>query len=222
MRSYRNKPDSPSPELLAAYADDELGTKDRENVETWLAGHPEASAHIEALHEMGQLWQETQPDEPDDSAWEAVLSGIENGLKKTKAPAATRQETKRATNRISWASMLIRVASAAAAILLLMALDRMSPQEPSLSGPIEPWPLASSDDVDIISMHGRDTGLLVVGEPPLREPLALASAGDVFVESVHPDEDGMVPYVLLEEVNLGAPMIVAPLRAGAYRVDYRP
>jgi hypothetical protein len=221
---YRNNPDAPSAEMLAAYADGELEMADRLDVEAWLANHPQASARIECQERLAQLLQATHPDEPAESTWDAVLAGIQEGLRGTRSPGWNGPGSAPISRagRLAWKRTAIRLLSAAAAIVLLTSLDRVPPRGPAAVTILEPWPVTSSEEIDIISMHAGDTGLLVVGDPPVREPLALAAAGDVFVESVRPDVDGMVPYVLLEEVNRGAPMIVAPLGSGANRVDYRP
>jgi hypothetical protein len=99
----------------------------------------------------------------------------------------------------------------AAAVGLVVVLESPTPPESSRSARIEPLPVASPEDVDIISMNANDLGTLVVGEPPLRDPLDLATAGEVVIQSVQPDVDGMLPHVWGQGETTAVPMIVAPL-----------
>jgi hypothetical protein len=60
------------------------------------------------------------------------------------------------------------------------------PNVPGESGE-EPFPVASAEDVTIISMDAHDMGALVVGQPPVQEgPLEMASRNDVKVLHVEP------------------------------------
>jgi hypothetical protein len=47
--------------------------------------------------------------------------------------------------------------------------------------------VASADDVVITSLWDTDDELLLVGQPPLRGPLALADHGDVHMERIDPN-----------------------------------
>jgi hypothetical protein len=98
---------------------------------------------------------------------------------------------------------------AAAALFLGLTLNLL---------PEEPFPVASAEDVDIISVEAADAGTLVIGEPPLKEPLVWASAGDVTLERVEPDWDGMVPEVRMPSEGPDPPMIVAPLEGGPAKI----
>jgi hypothetical protein len=212
MTPYRNNGATPGWEELTAYVDGELDAAARTEVEAWLADHPEASAEVEAQRHLRCVCQAAGPSDPGEAAWAAALTGIEaalTGARAAKAPGQLSGSVRK--SRQTWSLFTLRLASTAAAVFLLVALDR-APHEPSFPSP-EPFPVASPDDVDIISVHGSDAGMLVVGDPPLGEPLALLAAGDVHVERVQPDEDGMMPQVLFEAANPAAPMIVAPLGA---------
>jgi hypothetical protein len=76
--------------------------------------------------------------------------------------------------------------------------------------------VVSADDVEIVSLRAADRVTLVVGVPPVTEPLVLASLGDVELDGVEPDADGMVPDVHMGEGSV-TPMIVAPLDAASAR-----
>jgi anti-sigma factor RsiW len=201
MKPHRNAPEPLPPDLLAAYLDGELAEADRLQVEAWLAGHPEAQPRIDAQRELMAHWESTQAEEPAETAWASVLDGIRTGLDQQRSAAP-----------VHWPSgrTAIRVTAAAAAVFLILAVDRVGPPDSALA-PAEPFPVTLSEDVDIVSVHGRDSQMLVVGELPVDGPLILAANGDVHVQSVRPDVDGMIPLVVLEQANIGTPMIVAPL-----------
>ncbi|HSQ56388.1 MAG TPA: zf-HC2 domain-containing protein [Gemmata sp.] len=83
-------PASPTPdrfplELLAAYADGELGAEDRTRVERWLAAHPAAIKELQTQREFspanGALWDRAEPPEPSTAAWASVHAGIASALR---------------------------------------------------------------------------------------------------------------------------------------------
>jgi len=74
----------------------------------------------------------------------------------------------------------------------------------------EPFAVLADDDVEIMSIHADDTSALVVGEPPVPEPVILAAADDISLHNIEPDADGMVPGMVQGEPS-GPSMIVAPL-----------
>jgi hypothetical protein len=74
-------PEEFSEELLAAYADGELGAVDRALVEQWLADHPEMMDAVRDQRELSAsniaLWDAAEPPEPNGAAWAAVRREIE-------------------------------------------------------------------------------------------------------------------------------------------------
>ena len=70
--------------------------------------------------------------------------------------------------------------------------------------------MASADDVEIVSMDDRDRGALVVGEPPLSEPVELLTASEVQVNKLEPDEQGRVGRLYGMDGS-GSPMVIMPL-----------
>jgi hypothetical protein len=206
MTPYRKHAGAPRPDQLTAYADGELDAATRADVEAWLADHPDAAAEVDAQRRLTRLVQAARPGEPDEASWATALAGIEAAL------AAPVSRALAGAKRSGWAVLAVRLTSAAAVFLLLLVPER-APRQPAVGPPVEPLPVASPDDVDIISVHGEDVGLLVVGDPPLREPLALAAAGEICVVQVQPDVDGIMPQVLPEGQSPAAPMVVAPLGA---------
>lgn len=190
--NWRNAENEPSPEQLAAYADSELDRATRHRVETWLASHPEAAAEFEAQRRLQRLWKASAPTEPVAGAWDSALARIQAGL----AGFETRVPRRRRLALGWWAAGVATAAGIVLAILTVAALrpGLPTPQAPSAASE-EPLLLASGEDVEIISIAGADVSALVVGEPPLREPLILASADEMAVESLEPEADGMVPYV---------------------------
>lgn len=193
---------TPRPEQLAAYVDGELGCQERAQVEAWLAEHPEAVAEVESLRRLTAAWQASMPSEPSEAQWAHVLAGIE--------AAVARGSVVRPSSRRWLVAGAGALAAAAAAVILAVALTR--PPQPAPSPDVEPWPVATADEIEIISIHASDAPAMVVGEPPVREALALLSPGDVTVNAVKSDVHGMDPcYVRSDSA---APMIIMMPREG--------
>src|SRR5439155_167623 len=116
----------------------------------------------------------------------------------------------RGGRRWPWAVALL--ATAAAALLLLALCPPAGWRGPG-AGPAEraeePFPVATEDEVEIVSVEGPGADVLVVGEPPVRGEIELALPGEVTVMDVQPAADSMMPEVFLEGPD--APMIRAPL-----------
>ncbi len=189
---------TPTPEQLAAYADGELdGRADfeplRRRIEAWLMLHPEARADLEAQHGLAQLWQATTPAEPSEAAWNNVRARLEPLPPPTLRPARSGS----ALRLTAWA--LAALTATAAAVWLALALFRpwadrdlarlqpRSPErqpQPRAPAPeaIEPFAVATGDEVEILSIKGADTTTLVVGELPFTEPMVLVQTGEVEVQ----------------------------------------
>jgi anti-sigma factor RsiW len=177
--------DQLTPELLAAYVDGELTPAECRRVETWLAEHPDARADVEAQRRLGRLFEETAPPSPGDEQWAEALAGVESRL--AGPPLRGADWRRRVT---AWAAGL-----AAAAVLLALAL-RNPPAPPAVQREQPPaaeeaWPVVSPDEVDIVSMDDRDRAALVVGEPPVSEPMEMLSASEIEVNRM-PDGPGGV------------------------------
>lgn len=176
--------EGPTPVQIAAYADGELGPADRAAVEAWLCDHPDARAEVEGHRGLGALCRDAAPPVPDEAAWAGVLARVEADL--ARGRLAGRGKWLRRT-----AALWVAVGCAAAALLLALLPGRPPANRPPTAPPA--LPVVSSDDVDIISMDGRDRDFLVVGDPPVRGPLTLASAQDVTVDSTGRDVEVVLP-----------------------------
>ncbi len=203
---WNNGSEGPSPEEWTAYLDGALGADERERFEAWLAAHPEAAAAADGCRRLTHLWQSAEPPEPSPAAWGATWGRIEGAL-----PA-------RAPARAWGAGRPFRVflgMAAAAAVLGGVLLAR-----PFASGPgqwvneideavNEPLPVASADEVNIISVRADDADA-VVAQPPVFGSFDVASAGDVKLEGAEPSQPGgKAPWMGGGQV----PMIVAPASA---------
>lgn len=198
MNAYPADDDVPLPTELAGYVDGELDPAARRRVEAWLAAHPEAAREVEGQRRLQSLWHEAAPADPGEAAWAGVLARVEAGLATT--PRARR----------AWLRWLAGLGAAAAVLLGVLGSFR-TPGEDDDGLPLRgPFPVASAHEVEIISIDAADVRTLVVGEPPLREPVVLAAVGDVKLRSVEPDDDGMMPDVRIAQ-GPTVPMIVAPL-----------
>jgi hypothetical protein len=156
-------------------------------VEAWLAAHPEAAAEVEAQRRLAELCRTATPPEPGEAAWAALGERIAAGVGTARG---------RPGRRFAWIAL---VGSLAAGLFLawlaLGPVPRGPAPEPAPVAVVEPYPVVSPEDVEIISIAAADRDALVVGEPPLREPLVLVAPGEVEVQSIGPEADGMVPYV---------------------------
>jgi ferric-dicitrate binding protein FerR (iron transport regulator) len=201
-------PDQRPPiEYFAAFLDGELSTDDWAKVQDWLANHPEDAALVEAHRDLVRCWRETAPAEPSERAWREVFARIERrGLKIEDRGSRTKD-----LSRGRWIRIGLLGGVAAAALILALVVPGQD-QEDKTPSDIEELAILSAEDVDLISMEENDTRLLVVGNPPVQEPLVLVATGDVTLDSIEPDDDGFVPQARMNPGSSAAPMIIARLR----------
>lgn len=206
----------PTPLELAAYFDGELPESDAERVAVWLRDHPEVTADAEADARLLRLWERTAAPEPSPESWTALFQRIAA----VTPPSPLRF---RRASRLAW--MPFALLAVAAALLVAVTVGLMFRPKERAPGPIdvpspivrnqdpspdEAFPVATSDDVEIISMDDNDHRALVVGAPPVRAALPLLEAGEVTMDKIERDDDGMEPHYSGDEAK--TPMIVAPLR----------
>jgi anti-sigma factor RsiW len=203
--SHSSRPEEagPTPQQLAAYVDGELGPADRATVDTWLGGHPDARADVDAQRRLLRQWQAAVPPGPDQAAWAGILARVEAGVAEARLHGAS-------SRRLAGVVRFVAALGAVAAVLVLALglAQRFAPQTP----PVTPLPVATAEDVEVLSIEGADVAALVVGTPPVQGPLTLASADDVTVDKTGSDVEVAKPA----EVAHGhappppAPMIMFP------------
>ncbi len=191
---------TPTPEQLAAYVDGELDACPdlaalKRRVQVWVADHPEAAAAVEAQRRLDRLWHATTPPEPTEAAWADVFARLEY----LPLPPPERSPARRLRPFVWGAATL--AASAAAVWFLTAYLDgpatpdaivhkvsRERREAPPLPAPpIEPFPVAVGDEVEILSVKGADTGTLVVGSLPVPGPIELVRSGEIEITQAEPD-----------------------------------
>jgi hypothetical protein len=196
------------PELLTAYVDGELAPAECRRVEAWLAEHPDARADVAAQRRLCRQFDEAAPPAPTEEQWADVMTRLERGL--SPAPARFGGSRRRA------AVMAAALVTAAAVVVLAVTLRNMPSPNPGRVGDLpaaeEPWPVVSPDDVEIVSMDDRDRGALLVGQPPVNEPVELVTAGDVRVSKLEPDDQGRLGRVHGLDGS-GSPMFIMPPRS---------
>ncbi len=186
----------PAPELLAAYADGELSGELGAEVEAWLADHPEAADDVTEQRRLARLCKTYSAADPAEAKWDAVLARIEAALPVARArPSGWRRLAWIAGSLAVAASLMLAVALLPWPRAFVVALFKDHPS-PVNDGPkdqpaVEPFPVMSAADVEITSMHDKDRSALIIGEPPVREPLALLLPGEVDVNHVTGDAEGM-------------------------------
>jgi len=200
-------PRRPTPEQLAACADDEFDTDARRQVEDWLAAHPEDRAEVEGQRGLTRLYHDTAPPEPGEEAWAVVLARVAN------ATTRTRPQPRRSSRRLAGIIWLAgALAATAAALLVTVLLSRPGPGEryPLIRGP---FPFMTDDDVEIISMDAGDVPALVVGEPPRKGVLVMASADDVTVHESGEDVEVHMPDAK-DQGSPAWPLVLVPADPG--------
>jgi anti-sigma factor RsiW len=198
-RPDRLADERPPIECLAAFLDGELSAEAWARVQDWLTNHPEDAALVEAHRNLLRRWRETAPPEPSETTWREVLAQIDRGLKIEAGGSRTKD-----LGRGRWIRVgLLGAAAAAAAILALIVPSRDQDTKTSADPGIEELAIVSADDVDLVSMEDNDAPLLVVGNPPLQEPLELAMAGDVTLVR-------MEGFARMNPGSSDGPMIIAP------------
>lgn len=197
MMGDSHKTWKPSPELLAAYADGELDSRDdavelRGRIEAWLAQNPRAAADLAKNNQLKTLFERTRPPSPSAETWREVLHRVEN-------PPSTRPTPVAST---AWPRGAVLVAAGLLVAVLVGIWN-------SPTAPVEPFPVASDRDVEIVYVEGNALESLVIGQP-LPGVLELAEPGEVAITSVSPaSRDNMVPTVQTEGPR--RPMIWAKL-----------
>jgi hypothetical protein len=195
----------PSPEQLAAFLEGDLHPDLHDQVDNWLADHPEAQAGLNADRDLDLLFRETVPPEPSPEAWEATLAHIQSRV--FDPPVRPRSPR--------WGVRLVAGLVSAAAVLAGVLLVPPTFHHPDGSAGLvtpegegfeeEPFVVASAREVNIISMDARDADAVVMGMP-LMGLFQLAEQDDIEVlDAEPPHADGPVPW--LEEGPV--PLIVA-------------
>jgi hypothetical protein len=192
----------PPAEMLAAYVDGELEPRERLTVERWLADHPEGRADADGQRRVARAWDVTRPREPDEDSWSAALAVIQDRIQAERLLLPRR--------RLPWRWLVGLAAAIAAAVVLILANRTPGP------GPTRPYDstngeaafqVASADDVEITSFADADSDdVLLVGHPPVREPMLLLAHDEIRLEEMTP-EPGMNPRFDGEQ---GAPPMIVP------------
>jgi hypothetical protein len=199
-------------QLLAGYADGELDQATRARVEAWLTESPAAREALTAQRRFSRhnrpLWRAAAAPAVSEGSWDRLLGRVQAALD-APTPAASPIQRRR------WKYLVPAVSTAAAAaVALFLARAGNGPMPTPPAGPVtleEAFAVATPADVDILSLDGGDTGLIVVGVPPLPGTIVLASVDDVKLRQVRKDPtDGMMPKVQMNDTAV-APMIVAPV-----------
>lgn len=208
-------PDDLPPEFLAAFADGELGPRDRERVEQWLLEHPEGRELLEDQESLSpgnaEFWRAVRPPEPSRRQWERTVGGV-GGHR----PVSVSRRW------LPWVGSLAVAATATAATVFIalppgngpvpaVQSDHEIVAPPSADPDDEPFAMAGPNDVRIVSLPEAAAHLLVVGEHPLRDSMVvLARADEVEFFGIGTDGLGRFPEMPTDVAPDDAPMIWAP------------
>jgi len=220
IRNVESEPRSWDSELIGGQA----SAEEQSEVMDWLTRHPEESARLPDLQDLVRLCQQTSPAEPSKEAWNDLTAGVMAEMTNSaQRISQSRAESVNPKTRDAqrWLRSGLLGAAAAAAIVLALVIRQEKTPDASLTGPLplpDPngeaqldrgeLPIIDSNDVDLVSMEGNDSTLLVVGNPPLSEALVLMKAGDVTIGETDPD----VKFHMASDPD-SSPMIVVPIRS---------
>ncbi|MBA2225639.1 anti-sigma factor [Thermogemmata fonticola] len=208
-------PDSPFRDAcrrayLAAYAEGQLEGAAREQVERWLAEHPQAWEEVQQQQALGHALREmmaaTAPEDPPPAAWEAAAQRI---LQACAPVPSVLPPRRRSRLRLRFAGIALGAGTVAAGLLLvglwgfpnpmrgpdghpppekkqeLLSHGVVSePSPPSASREtalVPPLPLASETEVLLERVPNMGEGWLPIGRPPLEGPMTLARQEDIEV-----------------------------------------
>ena len=149
---------------------------ERERPPAWDDGASPHGSESEADHDLQrlrELFLSAGAPEPTDAAWRAVQARIDNLIPGVRT-------ARRRASRPVWAILGLTAAAVLAGVLLTRSWWAGGGAIPTPE-PEEPYPVVAADDVDIISMDGRDVASLVVGEPPVSGELVFVKLEDVRV-----------------------------------------
>lgn len=185
----------PTPEMLSAYLDGEFddaaSAETRAAVEAWLDSHPDLRACLVDWRSLQHAWRQTSPPEPDEESWAQLLASIHERLDR---------EVSAPTRRRRFVQLGV-VGTAAAAVLLAALIARgllVTPGGPAggqgnvVAPLVDPLPVATADEVEILRVGGDDTRVVVVGTMPVEGLLVVAQKGDVELTEVVPSDDNSV------------------------------
>lgn len=200
----RDHPDrAPTPQEICAFCDGELSDLDRRRIEQWLREHPPTLAQWQAWRSFQESCRHSQPVEPTEAEWNTILGRIDDALRNPTAKRA----------RGNWR---LTAAMSAAAAVLVVAVAMHGDRESALrSRDVEIFPVASPDDVEIISVDAHGANAVVIGELPLRNPIVLMEPGDATLKSVERNHQELFSEVRMQPDAEEAPMILGPVASGA-------
>ena len=168
-------------------------------IQEWLLEHPEAGAAALAQRRLRQLMLGTLSAEPTEAAWEQMLARLQEMPAPRPAPGP-----RTAGRPISLVAALLATAAAIGIALTLwywqpspaptpqpapppisVAKEKTEPlpqvQQAAKPGPLElePFPVATADEIEIIRVGGADLKTVIVGNFPVKGPLVLANPGEI-------------------------------------------
>jgi hypothetical protein len=169
------------PEWLAAYADGEMDRNAvlaplKQQVEQWLAEHPQGLADIEEQRRLHDLMEQTAPPAPGAAVWAAAQARLEG---------APRELARRRAG--AWRRLASIVAVVAAGLWLASLPTAPNPSRELPAEDDAPFSVATADEIVILSIEGDAIDTLVVGEAPVHGALELLQAGEMKIMHVEPD-----------------------------------
>jgi hypothetical protein len=194
----------PTPEQLAAFAEGELDPAASDWVRAWLADRGDEQDLL-----LLPWLRESVPCEPSEEAWNATLAHIHERVFTPQRPPLR----PRWGLRVLVGLAVTATAAALAGVWLIPPWLGTTKDSGGLvqSDPdVEPFPVASAAEVNIISIHPNDADAVVMGIP-LLGPLEWVQAEEIegFDADPHPSdgqvpwlmEDGPVPLILVQNVD---------------------
>lgn len=220
---------APAAEQIAAFLDGELdGAAQaalRRWIQEWLQSHPEARAAAMAQRRLKRLLHATRPEEPSEAVWESLLAKLD----RLPAPAARTMRLRHAVRPIGLPAALLAIAAGVlAAVALWQPLPpaetpvpekvvhkapvQPPPPDADVGEPkpirqvdkqpeLEPFAVASAEEIEIIRIVGADMKTVIVGNMPVDGPLLLAAPGEIILTRADPEVrmGEAAPYLWVRE-----------------------
>ena len=169
--------------------DNGLSPRDAESFHEWLHKHPESVAEFHALTHFVEFWRKKALPEPTATAWDCALGKIEMRLAQPQP-----RPLPPARSLLFRTGLGLAAASLTAALVWRLLLPVSGPPATVTAvAEEEPYPVATSDEITIVTMDPRESRSLVVGLPPIPGDLEWASFEDVTLEATKPNADNQVP-----------------------------
>jgi len=199
-------------------------------IQAWLRDHPEARAAALAQRQLKRLLHATQPEEPSEAAWDSILAKLTHLPAPAARTMCARKPVQPLGLPAAILAIAAGVLAAVALWQPLPPPEvptdgevaKQAPIQPPLKDAdggepkpiavakqspaprppeVEPFSVASADEIEIIRIVGADMKTVIVGNMPVNGPLLLAAPGEIVLTRADPEVrmGEAAPYLWVHE-----------------------